>query len=639
MLSYRPDVDGLRALAVIPVLFFHANFSFAQGGFLGVDIFFVISGYLITAIILRELADGSFTLLGFYERRVRRIIPALSFVLLCSIPPILLLALPYQATGASEAIAASVLFVSNVLFWLQQDYFAVDAQSNPFVHTWSLSVEEQFYIVYPIFLMLIALYFRQYFLTIIISIGILSLAVAQFGGNFTFRPPFIEENVYWFNQPSWASFYLPIGRIWEFALGAIVAHESQSQDQNARPAQDNALSIAGLMAIVLSFAFFDEDTPHPSIFSLLPVAGTFLILRHSKPNTITFQILSQPTFVGIGLISYSLYLWHQPLYTYYRWGFSYNATPFEHIPLIVLTLILSYFTWRYIERPFRNRKLFSRPTVFASSAAISLLLLLFGLYGIQSNGFANRFQEADADLLISPEARGHYVRAAFSRHQYPAKTFDNTSKRKALIIGDSYAMDFFNMAKETNILDDYQVRTIRIEAKCQIYQGDEPHLTFVDQKDRALCAETADLRTYKTIIQNADVVFLSAFWKEWSIERLPTTIRNLNLREDQRLILLGIKNFGPRKSPTEYLGLSLSDKTALRGTVMEGVDRANKKMIEIIGEGKFVNIIKVVCGENDTCPQFTPDGHLLSYDGNHLTKNGAVFVGSLLKTHPLLSNL
>ena len=619
--------------------FFHANFDFAQGGFLGVDIFFVISGYLITAIILKELASDSFTLLGFYERRVRRIIPALSFVLLCSIPLILLFALPYQAIGASEAIAASVLFVSNVLFWLQQDYFAIDAQSNPFVHTWSLSVEEQFYIVYPIFLTLVVLYLRNYFLTIIVSLGAMSLAVAQFGGNLAFRPPFIEETIYWFNQPAWASFYLPVGRVWEFALGAIVAHEAQSQNTIDQPAQDNTLSAAGLVAIALSFAYFDEDTPHPSVFSLLPVAGTYLVLRHSKPHTIAYQILSQPAFVGIGLISYSLYLWHQPLYTYYRWGFSYNAAPLEHVPIMVLALVLSYLTWRYIERPFRDRKRISRTTVFASAAGVSLLLLIFGLYGIRSDGFANRFQEADSDLLISPEARGHYVRAAFSRHQYPAKTFDDTPKRKALIIGDSYAMDFFNMAKEAKILEGFQVRTVRIEAKCQIYRGKEPHLNFVEQKDRPHCAQTADLRAYDSIIKQADVVFLSAFWKEWSVERLPETIVNLDLREDQRLIVLGIKNFGPRKSPTEYLGLSLSEKTALKGTVMENVNRANLKMVDVIGGGRFVNIIQDVCGEIDACPQFTPDGHLISYDGNHLTKSGARFVGDILSKHPLLTKL
>ncbi len=606
---------------------------------MGVDIFFVISGYLITAIILKELVSERFTLLGFYERRIRRIIPALSFVLLCSIPPILLLALPYQAVGASEAIAASVLFVSNILFWLQQDYFAIDAQSNPFVHTWSLSVEEQFYIFYPIFLMVVLLYFRKYFFTIIVSIGAISLAVAQFGGNLAFAPPFIEQNVYWFNQPAWASFYLPVGRVWEFALGAIVAHDAQHKAVNDQPTKDNLLSMVGFALIAFSFVFFDEDTPHPSVFSLLPVGGTFLVLRHSRPGTITYQILSQPVFVGIGLISYSLYLWHQPLYTYYRWGFSYNAAPLEYLPLMILALVLSYLTWRYIERPFRDRNRVSRTTVFASSAAISVLLLLFGLYGMKSDGFANRYQKADADLIVSPEARGRYVRADFSRHQYPAKAFDNTSQRKALIIGDSYAMDFFNMAKEAHILDGFQVRTVRIEAKCQIYWGEEPHLNFVDRKDRPLCAETADLRTYQSIIRQADVIFLSAFWKEWSIERLPKTILNFNLRENQQLIILGIKNFGPRKSPTEYLGLSLSDKTALKGTVMEKVDLTNKKMNAVIGEGKFVNIIQEVCGEIDTCPQFTPDGHLISYDGNHLTQNGAVFVGNLLKTHPLLSNL
>lgn len=236
-IKYRREIDGLRAVAVLPVLMFHAGFSTFQGGYVGVDIFFVISGYLITSILLDHLDNGTFTLVGFYERRARRILPALFFVMLCSLPFAWFLLLPKAFIDFGQSIAAVSIFSSNVLFWAESGYFEAASELKPLLHTWSLGVEEQYYLVFPLFLMVVWRYARKHLLRVLILLAILSLAIAQWGV---------------FYKPEAAFFLLPM-RGWELAIGAIVAvfcsdNKPQFVSITSNKATNDFLGLAALLS-------------------------------------------------------------------------------------------------------------------------------------------------------------------------------------------------------------------------------------------------------------------------------------------------------------------------------------------------------------------------------------------------------
>ena len=302
---YRSEIDGLRALAVMPVIFFHAGFEAFSGGYVGVDIFFVISGYLITSIILNEKQNNNFTLINFYERRARRILPALFLVMLVTIPLGWLLMLPDQFVDLGKSLYSTSLFSSNILFWLQSGYFEGPAELKPLLHTWSLAVEEQYYLFFPILVMLIWNLGKNWMIVIISLIGILSLITAQIAS---------------YESPS-ANFYLLPTRIWELVLGVLAAFYLLNKPSDFRilgKVASDLLSLLGFGMIFFSVFTFNKFTPFPSFYSLLPTLGTLLIILFATKNTKVGKVLSLSPIVGVGLISYSLYLWHQPIFAFAR---------------------------------------------------------------------------------------------------------------------------------------------------------------------------------------------------------------------------------------------------------------------------------------------------------------------------------
>ena len=369
-MKYRREIDGLRAVAVFPVILFHAGLETFSGGYVGVDVFLVISGYLITSILITELKDERFSIARFYERRARRILPALFFMMACCLPFALALMPPYQLREFSGAMVAVSLFASNFLFWLRTDYFAPAAEENPLLHTWSLAVEEQFYIGFPLLLLALWRFGRNPTLAVIILLSSASLVLTEWG---------------WRNAPA-ANFYLIFTRAWELGIGAICAfllHE--------RPVRGNTvLSSFGLGLILLSVFFFDSETPFPSLYALVPVGGTALIVLFASGDTLVGRLLSWRSFVGVGLISYSAYLWHQPLFAFARiWQLS-DPGPLMILALVLLTIVLAYFSWRFVEQPFRRRPipvLGTRSAVFSVSVVVTTVFLAVGLAGHFSNGF------------------------------------------------------------------------------------------------------------------------------------------------------------------------------------------------------------------------------------------------------------
>ncbi len=373
-LKYRSEIDGLRAVAVLPVILFHAGFETFRGGFVGVDIFFVISGFLITAILVEELADDRFSLTGFYERRARRILPALFVVMLVCIPLAWMWMLPRQIEEFSNSLLATALFASNILFWRESGYFAGVSDEKPMLHTWSLAVEEQYYLLFPIFLFLAWRFRRNHVFWLVLACALLSLAIGEWG---------------WRHKPT-ANFYLLPGRAWELLAGSLAALAA-----HRRPVAGNdGLALAGLALILFAIFVFDESVPFPSLYALVPVLGAVLILLFARNGTLAARLLSNPLFVGVGLVSYSAYLWHQPLLAFAR---IYTFGQFdEGVRALTLaaTAGLAWLSWRFVETPFRNRSHFSRRFVFASSAAG---LLAFGLVGISGNLASDRVLARSGD--------------------------------------------------------------------------------------------------------------------------------------------------------------------------------------------------------------------------------------------------
>ena len=351
-MRYRAEINGLRAIAVLAVIFFHAEFVIYSinpfsGGYVGVDVFFVISGYLITSIILKDLKENRFSFLKFYERRAKRILPALLTVILASIPFAWLYMLPKAMKEYAGSILSSLAFSSNFWFWQEDSYWAEPSALKPFLHTWSLSVEEQFYIVFPITLFLIWKLTPKYMRHVLIIGGLLSILFANF---MTAKAPEF-------------SFYLLPTRGWELLAGAILAKPELNVGRNCHSILNKVMPAFGIGLILYAVYSFDKNTKHPSFITIIPVLGTMLLLCYSDKKGIVNNILSNKIMTGIGIISYNLYLWHYPIFAFSRLKNS-HPSYINKIECIFFSIILALLSYFLIEKPLRYGKFFSRRTFF-----------------------------------------------------------------------------------------------------------------------------------------------------------------------------------------------------------------------------------------------------------------------------------
>ena len=431
-MKYRPEIDGLRAVAVVPVVLFHAGLAGFDGGYLGVDVFFVISGYLITTIILDDIAMKRFSIMTFYERRFRRILPAYVVVVLASMVPALLWMMPVELRDFGQSIFASSVFASNFFFLRETGYFATGTELRPLLHTWSLSVEEQFYVFFPLMLAGLAhLRWRWTALTIAL-ITAFSLGLSELG---------------WRHWPS-ANFYLLPFRAWELGIGALASILIRLY----APRQNAVLSGAGFLLLAASLALFDETTPMPSIYGLAPVLGTALIIVFAAPSTWAGRLLSLKPVVFIGLISYSTYLWHQPLLAFARIRSIPSASEVTIAAAVLASFGLGYLSWRYVERPFRKGgALFTIPRARLLGGSVTALagLTIVGLGLHVSRGLPERIPERAAALAAVAQERSPHVSKdkclAFTTLkpvEHPlagCDTFLSEGKADVVFIGDSHA--------------------------------------------------------------------------------------------------------------------------------------------------------------------------------------------------------
>lgn len=426
-MKYRSEIDGLRALAVVPVILFHAGFEIFSGGFVGVDVFFVISGYLITTIIIKERDEGKFSFSNFYERRARRILPALCFVIMCSIPFAWYLLLPNDMEDFAANVGTAAIFLSNFYLLSQTGYFAADAHLQPFVHTWSLSIEEQFYLLFPVLLLISLNKSWRFTISLMALVFLGSLLCAEWG--WRVKP---EDN-----------YYHSLTRFWELLVGSFTAFYLTRRKIKMELWRSNILSFVGLLAIVYSVFAFDETTPFPSVYALLPTLGASLIILFAIEGTWVRKLLSFRYFVGIGLISYSLYLWHQPIFAFWRHYANTETTLMQMLILTLLCFPLAYLTYYFVETPFRSKLTWlNRHQIGLISAIAMLGLFTFGVSGHLSDGFISRLPDNLKKFALAANDKPirkclYGTRDMLPKH--PVASCLSNENAQVMLLGDSHA--------------------------------------------------------------------------------------------------------------------------------------------------------------------------------------------------------
>ena len=461
---YRWEIDGLRAIAVSAVILYHAQITIFghkpfTGGFIGVDIFFVISGYLITSIILQELVTtGSFSFKHFYERRIRRIFPALLLAMLASFPFAWMYLMPNDFVSYVNSIITSLSFNSNFFYHFSANEFDEIAYLNkPFFHTWSLSILGQYYALFPIILIVTFKHFRKYIIHILILGFIISLGLADWGSR---------------NYPS-ATFFFLHTRIWELVAGSILAIlETKQGYRSNNKLLNSILPSLGILLIFYSIIFFYDGMLHPSIRTIISVIGVSLIIWFANKDEFVSKILSSKVFVGTGLISYSLYMWHFPVFAFKRERSLLSLDNQDKFELILTCIILSIISYFLIEKNFRNKKIISKKIFWYITIFLSSIIILLSTIVIKKKGFINRITDKQLVELfdIAPRLKLRDDSGfCFDRNDNFC-SFGNTENKKIYIVGDSTIAGFAHLLKDELIKKDYNYVTL-IQSGCYYLPG------------------------------------------------------------------------------------------------------------------------------------------------------------------------
>lgn len=643
-LNYKAEIDGLRAIAVFSVILYHAQIVLFDriwftGGFLGVDIFFVISGYLITRIILVELeTTGSFSFLNFYERRARRILPMLFIIIYVSLPFAWQNLLPADFVDYTESILASLFFASNFYFYFNTtEYGAGSALLKPFLHTWSLSVEEQFYLVFPILAISIFRVAQNRFFIFLIGGAFVSIVFSE-----------MMET-----KDSIMNFYLPLSRFWELGTGSILAYRELKFKATYKTSWAKLLPMLGISIITVSIFAFDGETAHPGFYTLIPVFGVCLIIGFSSSNDILGKILGSRPFVWFGLISYSAYIWHFPIFAYSRINAN-EPQNVEKLGLIAFTFILSTISYKLIEQPFRNTKIIGRKLLYVIFFVSALVVVIFGLLAKEHDGFPDRFPkgwnnfELDGDIL----KKGFFHHFDLNKKSLATPSSDDIN---IYIFGNSHSIDFLSALYHQK----------------DIYEG--YHFLKLFRSEQLSCFDERDVRfsKYRQALYNSeayrksDIFIIASRFVDVScdngLKNNPTDADGLaylipRLQKDgKKIIILGNTlvldridgvwleekiyadavsenvdfsdngTFLKYKFDAEKVAFSLQSKFNLE---------TNKRLRQFSFKNGLTYLERsdLFCyNSSQRCLVFNDAGHRIRYDYGHLTLAGKSIFGKLLK--------
>lgn len=609
-MKFREEIAGLRALAVVPIVLFHAGFTFLPGGFVGVDVFFVISGYLITALIVRDLNDTSFSLWNFYRRRTARILPAMILVVAATLIFGYITLLPSEISGLTQSAISTLTFLSNVYFFTNTDYFAVSAEAMPLLHTWSLAVEEQYYIFYPLLLLIIYRTRPDLAKHIVMALTVLSF----FGALWLAR-----------SRPD-AAFYLLPARAWELGAGALVALGAFPRIKSDTLRQ--TVSLIGLALIFFSVIFIEPSHLFPAPLALAPVAGASLVIAYCS-HGVSYRILAFQPMQKIGNISFSLYLWHWPVITFYRLETGNTLTPFETVTLTAVSVALAYCTYAWVERPCLKLVAAMRKSADRTVTLTGIFVLLSTVLAVAltSSLFKNwRSLPKDvahvASFLDYRETENYkqqfrrgkcFISSSDSADIDPDCLALSLTKPNMVVLGDSHAAQFWRAIAER--YTDFNV----IQATAS---GCRPLLNAAGE-DRCL-------NVVKSILEDlvprgeVDTVILAGRWESKDIIPLRRTV--------DRLESYGVRVtvIGPT---TEYDGElpAILARALLTGNA-DGTEhlrhRERKDLEDQIGSALkdtaaiYVPLHSIICTETG-CTTLTKSGSPYQFDYGHLTLDAA----------------
>jgi peptidoglycan/LPS O-acetylase OafA/YrhL len=593
-MKYRAEIDGLRALAVLPVILFHAGFEWFSGGFVGVDVFFVISGYLITTIIIADIEGERFSIANFYERRARRILPALFFVMFITVLPAYFVMLPDELQNFGQSLVATTFFVNNVLLGLTTDYWALEAEYKPLIHTWSLGIEEQYYLLFPFFLTLTWKFGKEKVFWMIVVLTIFSLLLSEWG---------------WRKEPTF-NYYLSPARAWELFAGSLAAFFVYKNGVK----NNNVLALFGLAGILFSIFFYDENTPFPSIYAAVPVIGVVLLVLYAGKETLVAKLLGNKGFVGMGLISYSAYLWHVPILAYLRTISMGELTWTSSLMAVLLTIIFATLTWKFIEQPFRKLNGFARNKFIILITISSIFFTSIGITLHFTEGFSKSFYGSSNYGSAS-------VWTKYNDNvdlDYGDNNFDDTKQVKVLVVGTSYARDLINAMAEAGI-------TNKID------------LSYRHNKEISHC-NLADKNANNYLVNRAEVVI---FGFDVLNECSRAAFDNLK-RAGKTVYFATHKHFGYNLS---WIRLELILNGELANPYSKRTDSEillNSEIKKIFSKDELIDIQQFFRGSDNSLVRIADSkDRLFTVDRTHLTQPGAQFLGNqlILSNHPLIQSL
>lgn len=645
-LSYRPDIDGLRAIAVLSVVIYHAFPQAVNGGFVGVDIFFVISGFLISNIIFRELGHGVFSFKEFYYRRILRIFPALFLVLCASFVFGWFTLLPKEFAELGEHIAGGAGFISNLLLWSSAGYFDTPTQLKPLLHLWSLGVEEQFYLVWP---PLVFLAWKKRF-------NLLSLTLLILGTSFYL-------NVSAVHQDAIGTFYSPMTRFWELLIGSTLAYITVKKSTNLSGLESKIDSIlsrvvyvdsqpgkaiadcksaGGLVLIAFSICKINTEFPFPGWWAILPAAGAFLLVSAGPSAFFNRVILANPVFVFFGLISYPLYLWHWPIFVFTRLATS-GKPPMEFmVAAIIVSIILAFVTYRLIEKPIRNGKR-------RSGKVIGLLILMttvgyIGLNTYQRNGLPFRFDKTlrqYANFTFDPHSGARrnacWLPEKAAPDAYSDACVDKPNGKQPLVFlwGDSHAARF------------YPGLVLSDKSQFRIAQFTRDSCPPVSNFSYDNCVNSFTFVMQKVKELSPDVVILFAIWNDYTdlyhmdIQRLNGTIELLTSAGVPKIIVVGPAPKWNISLPNNLVKIyqqgffhQVPDRTFIGlDPSSEKIDRKMQEQLEGLKNVKYFSSFNAFCDLQGCLTRTNDDpGSLTTFDYGHLTTVGAEYLAhELLK--------
>ena len=612
-LSYRPEVDGLRALAVLSVIAYHTKIELLgnvllAGGYIGVDIFFVISGYLISRIIIQGYqSEKGFSFSGFYYKRARRLLPVLLVVLIASLIFGWIYLIPDHLEDFSKSVIASLMFVSNFYFFFSEtEYGASSSLLKPLLHTWSLSIEEQFYLIFPLLSLLTLRLKAQYFWVLNLSIFIVSLIFAHVNAQ---------------NNPD-LNFYLPLSRYWELSAGALIAYREVFASERMLRTNGQALSFFGLLLVVLSFLFFDGDTSHPSMITLFPVLGTCLIITFSSRENFISNILSAKPFVTIGLLSYSLYLWHFPVLAFFRYLSFGELSNTDKMLSLLIVFFLSAISYICIEKPFRNRKVVSDKLFWSLAIFGSILLLLVSMIILVNKGFETRL-----NIVYTPESRS-LEDSLTADFMVSDKTNLDAKKNVILLLGDSYTRHWQRLGVHINS-ENYEFIALRYSG-CGIDINDPKTEILIEKIASGYetsCAGVYSVFQDKELLSRIRAVILVSH-RPFSYRANPFRFELLevliNYAPQIDIFIIG-NYFQTRRGEwcLHYMFVSKNDARICidKAVYNKNTEEAERKEFGPLNfEYHFINIFELLGSQKQNLP-YQVDGVPFMKDWNHLSRS------------------